>query len=356
MDWLSVGAGAAGGLDDLLSRLLKQEALGVDQGRLAETVRSNQAQEALRGRDIDETSSLRRLQQEMLNESRRQMEESRLRDDVRTSATQVPIGSVLQPPEYERNVKYGVSPQLYQQQEPSPPSLEEAGPEFTGPTRVGGFRFLGTEEQQQRREMNEAMNRFRGLNYDTAAHREGRLTEWGPPMIRVGDPNEPSGAVYQPRGSVAPGSPVPQPAAATERINAYKDSLRRVNKVLSAPPEAWQGIGFFAGPLGSLGARVIGSRRNPAAEELRTGLMELFATAAFREGGKQLTGPEREIFQQILADPNMDASTARVRLQRFKNSSIQTLKGLGVDTSEFDAGDERVKSLYERFLQRQQRQ
>lgn len=107
MSLLAYGAGAAEGLDTMLERMLREEAVGVSKGRLAEDTRHNQAQEGNTADQIRESAATRRMVADNTQSNQRRIDEDR--DNTRTlhQLDLTPIGSAINPAERAAGVKAG---------------------------------------------------------------------------------------------------------------------------------------------------------------------------------------------------------------------------------------------------------
>lgn len=142
LDW---GAGAAGGLENLLDRIMAEDTLKYRNRQLEEETRSNMAREALTGRNIDEMSKFRILQQNNMDEYRRKMDEDRDLSRVLSSAGMQPIGSQVDPKTRALQEKSGISPANYL--DIFSPGIST--PEGDDPNARGMSIWRGTEDQQR---------------------------------------------------------------------------------------------------------------------------------------------------------------------------------------------------------------
>lgn len=97
---LALGGGASEGLDTVLARMMLQQ-------KMAEEERSNRADEAIRGRSVDESAAARMLAQTSLDQSRKDAELSRKRDDVRGIMAMRPANTEVSPETYKYETDNG---------------------------------------------------------------------------------------------------------------------------------------------------------------------------------------------------------------------------------------------------------
>lgn len=292
---LATGAGAAAGLETLLDRMRAEEAM-------AETHRANVSNETYRDKNLAETSALRQQNQEYLNQERGRVEQNRVRDDTmaRLKLRQTGENNVT-PQEYTAEINAGAPSSLYNKHDVVP-----FGPDFMGPIapegpqrgdKVSQIDFLGTAEQQLAKQRLEEANADRDASRNIAAGRERRLTDWGPPVVQIGDPTSPGGGGYVVR-SQAPGKQLPPTTAArtaSSDADVALDTLQRLNDTYK--PD-------FVGP-------VMGRAQSIGAELPIIPMAEGFAdfranSAQFRNSvikaitGAQMSEPEaRRIREQI---------------------------------------------------------
>lgn len=161
--FLASGAGAADGLEVLLARLMReqqvaQQAKVQDAGishqgaSLAETVRSHQAEEGLRGRAIDDSAANRALAREQSAARDSELEQNRVRDDVRARESLRAPGTDVSPQEFGQVQRMGVLPLS---------SYQESAGDFPDQTTttvpLPKIKFKGTGPQlmQQQKEDND---------------------------------------------------------------------------------------------------------------------------------------------------------------------------------------------------------
>src|SRR3990167_6722425 len=259
---LATGAGAAEGLETLMARLRAEEAM-------AEAKRSNLAGEALQGRNIEETSGLRRATLEATNAERMRAEDARMRDDVINRLKLRTRGSEVTQPEYDVETKYGAPSSLYEKSQVTPFSNDFMGPiEPSGPQRgesLSKISFTGTADQQMSEDRLKQAEEIANLRQELAQDRENRLRNWGPPVIQTYDPTRPGGSVFTTRAN-APGMTAPPPAVERTKLDAYKTTLDLIGEVEQFPPELWQkALGPFDANVGRMGVDVGAITPNPAA-------------------------------------------------------------------------------------------
>lgn len=117
---LDFGGGASEGLDTVLARMLLE-------ARQQETQRSNQADEKLRGRGIDEAAASRDLAQRGLQQSQAATEEDRAADNVRGILAMRPAGREVTPQQYKYETNHGAPDDFFLKERKYPE-------DFVGPT------------------------------------------------------------------------------------------------------------------------------------------------------------------------------------------------------------------------------
>lgn len=151
--WLSAGAGASQGLEELLTRQRQDEIvrnnMAQHQGTLAETVRSHQAEEGLRQQQMQGAEADRGLARQSLDmqrEAQRQKmqsdEENQLRERLLQREDRRVPGSAVEFPEYQQVRQLGVLPMSsYQVSNGDPLPNGDSGPPLPK------IAFTGTQQQ-----------------------------------------------------------------------------------------------------------------------------------------------------------------------------------------------------------------
>lgn len=245
---LATGAGAAEGLETLLARLMAEE-------KFAEQKRSTLAEEDYRRQALGETSALRQQQQQSLDQSRRALEESRIRDDIRGTLNMRPTGTVVDPAQFQYETGRGGAPaDLYTPiaSGPDPTAVAEGIPaslaQNAPPT---GYEFAGTAQSQQAGERLAQQRELAQMRDEMARERESRLASYGPPVVIIGDPSSPGGVRYSPRAE-AVGQPGPPTGAARTALSDAEVALETVDRLIAGYNEDF--IGPVAGRLRTFGA------------------------------------------------------------------------------------------------------
>lgn len=253
MGFLDVGAGGAAGLETLLARQLAEE-------KFSEQKRATQATESYRGDALRESSALRRTTQEGIDRDR--TERNQDRDDAKTLRTVAfrPVGSQVTQQEYDRETKAGTPQGVYKvnlETEPST-SYEPGGKVKQHEAAPANITYNGTQSQQDaEHRIHDAEQRALQANEDRDAargiahHREDRLTEWGPPVVTVNDPNSGTGTRVKPRNEMAAGGDEgPATGAQRQQNSDAAVALETANRMqqhrtksMTGPIEGrWQGI------------------------------------------------------------------------------------------------------------------
>lgn len=151
MSMMALGGGAAEGLDKLMARLMAEREQSRLEAGQQEVMRSNRAEEGLRGRDLEMRA---RERADTIGEMRRfhdQTEAGRQRDDVARTIEQRPIGSEVTEEEYSRERQFKTPEAAYHREAAYEPDPQQDEPGFTGPTQEAKpslIRFRGTAKQQ----------------------------------------------------------------------------------------------------------------------------------------------------------------------------------------------------------------
>lgn len=150
MSWLGAGAGAAQGLEELLTRQRAEELMRQNAqqhaGQLAETVRSNQAHEAFQGRQLDENTATRNQQMQLAHEDKQAADQEKSNALTMGHLNMRAIGDPVSIDERAKELGAGAPASLYQ---------ESNGPELPpgseGP-RLPMIKFRGTGPQLQQQQ------------------------------------------------------------------------------------------------------------------------------------------------------------------------------------------------------------
>lgn len=204
MGILGVGAGAAGGLEDLLARNLAQD-------KFDEEKRVNTSNEDYRNKALNESTAIRKQTADDTRQERLRQDQDRNENRVTRTVGFRPIGSTVTPKERENEVAAGVPEALYKEQPPqvasagvaggaTAPSLAKGSGTAFGVKKIsnaaapGRIEFTGTEAERsgegkiadaERRaaQANEDRDAARGI----AQHREDRLQSYGAPTVVIQD-------------------------------------------------------------------------------------------------------------------------------------------------------------------------
>lgn len=157
------------------------------------------------------------------------------------------------------------------------------------------------------------------------------------PVVAVDDPQNPGNSMYVPRSQAA-GMRSTLPAGQRERLAAYDVSIDTAKEILELGQKLnWKGIGPIAGRVGSA-AMEYGGIGNPDEEHLRNLFGRLKASAAFQEGGKQFTGTEKKMLDDFLASANQNPAAAAVRLQSFIDQAERSRGSLNGSGGNYGSG------------------
>lgn len=163
---LATGAGAAGGLEELLTRFRAEEELNQHQQALNENVRAHQADEQYRREDLQSRAADRQSAAAALDVNRKSEADNRNVDNLVSRIKLRAPGSEVSPTEYNQETSSGAGPQSLYDTNNVP-----FGQDFTGPVEgdvrprpagtVGGvgpkrgqsiIKFLGTADQQAKQD------------------------------------------------------------------------------------------------------------------------------------------------------------------------------------------------------------
>lgn len=330
MGMLDIGAGAAQGLEQLLTRLRADD-------MFEEQKRSRLASEGLQARQIDENSALRRE----MEAGRQQDRAERLKDKTAAQTMQIlrmrPIGTEISPETMQRELETGATPDFYEQ---TTKQVGDDGPDGQLPI----VRFRGTADQQEAAarikqseenaknllDYRKVLDENADLSRQIRDHAEQRQTSYGPPVINIFDPNAPGGSRPVPRGSIQAGGANagavnPPPTAERQKIDAYKTTLDLIKDIEdpSFDEKTWNAaLGMFDSTVGAKAHEYLGMNMGGGAqgESLRTRLNRLRAQASFAEGGKNFTGTENELLNSFLTQVQHNPKAARERLAEFRRA------------------------------------
>lgn len=333
---LGTGAGAAHGLEVLLARqredeLAQQRAQAQaaqqqqQQATLAEQMRSNRVDEGLRGRALDVNQESAGATRDATQAYRTTQINNQLRDDVRAREDRRVLGSNVEPGEYEQVAQMGVLPMSAYDK-----TTEMQGDDASEPVSV--IKFRGTEAQLQRQGDDARRERefeaTQGLRKETAAtnellrrrgqditvnlgnernatagQREQRMSDWGPPLATINDPNSSSGATVLPRNQIpATGAAAPAPPSLRTQSISNEVSTEQLDRLIEMYDPAL--VGPFVGNARSIGQHIPGVPVNDKFAELSA------ATAAFRNSvikaitGAQMGEKEATRIRQQIPDVN----------------------------------------------------
>lgn len=330
---LDYGGGAYKGLEDIMAEQLRQQIEARAQAQLQEQIRSNRADEGLRGRTIDESSALRRDTLTAAGEEKQRVESNRQRDDARANIGLIPPGSRMKTAEIADYEQKGIPSQLFnmdQLQRTDQGSFE--GPmDATAP-------FVGTASQQQAQDRitqaedrlreaqthNETNENLSQMRLELAQAIQAMHEKWGPPLVPTQGPN---GTVINTPRPDAAGKQAPLPSPERQQIHSL-DTLDAmiVDAVKQGDESGWAGIGPVAGRVGPMLHETFGVDLMGEGDKgiLNRSLIEKLRTeASFARGGQQLTPTEREALDTFIATSTQDPHTAVLKLKQFLATNKQ---------------------------------
>lgn len=178
--------------DAFYQLLAQRRAESLQNAIFAETQRKNQADEALRQQQIESATELKRQA-----ELDRQQRDSELSDTRNENATTravnvMPRGAVVTPTDYGRFSKYGYG-SLFQPQDAQPALPDDfQGPLPDGQTRSampGGFRFMGTANQDLADERAQTQRQIAAERAQAAATRQADLNDYRNSLLDIRERN-----------------------------------------------------------------------------------------------------------------------------------------------------------------------
>lgn len=310
MSILDVGGGAAEGLETLLKRHREEELLRQRQQQINETSRSNQADETYRRDALGENVKLRELAERDRTATAGQVEQNRVRDDVRAKYGTLPMSTIIEPGTMQKDVATGgiaqerfdtdaVTPDRQAMAEGVPESLaqnesviklrgtpQELASQATREATAASRAQTDADRDASRTATADYRKTMTGL----AGQREQRLNDWGPPTVVIADPNSPGGAKVIPRNQLGPtGDPAPVPPALRSQEVSSEVGLDQLDR-LEQMFESEGGkdvVGPIEGRARSIGQQIPGVPVNEQFSNLEA------ATAAFRNATiKAITGAQ----------------------------------------------------------------
>lgn len=358
---LNYGAGAYGGLKDILDRELQDQVQARLQAQMEEEQRSNRATEDYRTRSLDESSKMRILQQQSVDDTRRANTQNQVRDDIRTRAGMRPIKSAVSPEEYQQETEIGLIPTANYERKQQYAGM--SGDDASEPNTIDLIEWKGlpsqitAEDRLKLAEETAAANQaMAGRRQETNEEREARLASYGPPTIVIGNPNIPGGSQVIPRGQLpeggAPGVPPAQTREQALGNEVGLDQLDRLEEMFTSG--AKDVIGPAEGRLRGIGQQIPGVPVNKVYSDFEA------ATAAFKNAvikaitGAQMSEPEaRRITEQIplLTDkPEVWTSKAQQTRKNLMDlhNRLQSTRQPGAGTATPGA------DLYQEYLNRTQ--
>lgn len=146
-------------------------------------------------------------------------------------------------------------------------------------------------------------------------------------LVQVDDPAHPGQSIWTPR-SQAGGMRSSLPVGQKDRLMAYDNSIALAHQILQTGDKLnWTGLGPIKGRIGRIGMEYLGVG-NPEEEHLRNMIDQLKASASFQEGGKQFTGTEKELLDNFLIGVNQNPIAAKQRLRTFIESAQRSRSSL----------------------------
>lgn len=247
---LGLAAGAGEGLDTFLARMLAEHELEQRGIAQQETGRHNRATEDIQLKSLAENNLTRRSVAGAADADRDAARQDREGVALGKGLDELENNAIVSPETRSRALNLrAVPPERFKGYQPpsmgkSDPS-QPVGQEEVGPSE-GGFPIVGSaasklamsrvgDARAARESTDEYRNDMLKFREDTnalARAREGRLTDWGPPVITIGTPDAPGGATIVPRGRVgegAPAPPTPTQRVSTSDIDAALKLADRLN-------------------------------------------------------------------------------------------------------------------------------
>ena len=362
---LNIASGLQDWRDEDYKRRRNQQADDLKSQEFGETVRSNKANEDLRNRTLLDMSELRRIQAKDKEDA--QAEAQKNHQDtlaVRTLSLR-PVGAPVTEEEMGREIGAGAPSSLYKVGEYKYGTMDPAQGE--GPIRQRDISFGGTQAQMDAQarikdaEINAAnANADRdAMRADTAAHRafmaslarehEDRMREQGGPVVITQDAD--GNIHYVGRGDAVRNDSRPaDPPAIRQQGNSLRNDLTMAKEILNeGNATGWAGIGPVAGGVGGTIADYLGPDSKIAnfigaggdkGSALRAKMRDLFASEAFGQGGKNLTGTEKQLVSQFRATAEKNPKQAAVYLDNAIQSIERRLGSIkqGDETVQPNAG------------------
>lgn len=369
----ATGAGAAAGLETLLSRMreeevlaqraqaqqqsagLEQQRLDIDQQRVNQTGEYNSGMLANAKAQTDSIDA-KRVADQANDTADRKFKMGIIQRIAGGSLNPTYPGEIPSPGEDMNNPEGRA---LMEHAGMAPNAIYGAPAAAEGPANLSPEETFYTQIAKAK-----GLKSYHELDSDTLAAARKKWTEEGRapqrPEILVLTQDENTGQTVWTKRSQAAGMNAPRPAADRARIDAYRAASDLIDQIAMAPETAWNGIGPIAGPLGSAKMKYLGTG-DPAAEQLRTNISQLKASTSFAEGGKQFTGTERQLLDNFLASIAANPAQARVRLPELQRQFRRQLSSMGVDhpagvTGDDPAGPPKsadpMGDLYQQYLNR----
>lgn len=292
---LDYGAGASKGLDAILEQKIREQVQARADAALAETGRSNRADEDIRRETIKESQITRR-------EASDRILQDKSRDDARAEVSMMPRGSRMTGDQIAGYTKRGIPPQMFELDQ-----LQSAtNPDFVGPEQEPGGIFQGTATMQQADDrIKQAEQRIQDaqaraadqqemarLRQDLSQEREDRLRSWGPPVVTIADPNNPGASRIVGRDKIPDeGAVAPVPAAVQGDVLKNETAEAQLDRLEAMFDDgAGDMIGPIEGRARSFGQKVPGIEVDPQFADFNAA-SESFKNAVIKAiTGAQLQG------------------------------------------------------------------
>lgn len=322
-DWGNIGAGAAGGLDDLFTRMRLEEQVANQTAAQKESARHNVAAEGLQSRTLEENAAIRRQSAADLATQRSNAETNMQRDDLRAAISQLPGGTEISPETRQSAIKlHAAAPERFDEQSaPDRQAVAQGVPESLAqndPTATR-IKLRPTPQELTNAERLQLQQLRDEKNAGIAQHRERRLTD-NPPISIIANPDVPGGTLIVTRGS-AIGQPGPQTSAArTKELDTEVgfDALENLKSLFDRNPDIG---GPVEGRLRTIGQQIPGVPVNKDFTDLES------ATNAFKSQViKAITGAQmnKQEEARILGQIPLITDKPEVWLSRYE----QTKKNL----------------------------
>lgn len=123
----------------------------------------------------------------------------------------------------------------------------------------------------------------------------------------------------QPRKDVKPGTPAPLASSTREGIDMRTSLLATAKEAKELGTKiGWNGVGPWDGTVGAFAHKYLGANVSGGDDgELLRNKLSRLTTAAFADGGKNLTGTEKGIFDQFMASTKLNGKVDAARLDEF---------------------------------------